>query len=89
VTSKRKSAFENGSISAAIAATYLLPNFEVCSYDGVCGVFIVFAFPGMILSALVSNIHDPNPWLVLFFNWIFYFFVLMGVKKLIRKFRGN
>jgi hypothetical protein len=89
VTAKQQSAFENVSISAAIAVTYLLPNFEACSYDGLCGVFILFAFPGMILSALASNIHDPNPWLVVLFNWIIYFFVLMGLKKLIRKFRGN
>jgi hypothetical protein len=89
VTSKQRSNVENLTVSAAIALTYLLPIFEVCSYEGVCGVFVLFAFPGMILSALVSNIHDPNPWLVVLFNWILYVFVLMGIRKLIRKFREN
>jgi hypothetical protein len=90
VTAKERSALLIWSISGVIAITYLLTEFDVCSAGGgFCDVIFLLALPGMLLSALVSNIHDPNPWLVVLFNWISYFFVLMGLNKLVRNFRGN
>jgi hypothetical protein len=90
VTLKQRSATLIGVISGLIAAVSVLPLFEVCSDNGICGIFLVFAFPGMLLSMGASgNIHAFSRWLVVLFNWIFYALLFMGLRKLIRKFRGN
>lgn len=73
-----------------IAAVSALPLFEVCSDSGICGTFIAFAFPGMLLNMGMSgNIHAFSRWFVVLFNWIFYALLFMGLRELIRKFRGN
>jgi hypothetical protein len=78
-------------IGGAIAGVSALPIFEVCPDSNfICAIFIVFAFPGMMMSMGVSgNVHAFSPWLVVLFNWIFYALVLMILQKLIRIFHGN
>jgi hypothetical protein len=87
VTSKHQSGVLIGGISGVIAIISALPVF----FDVDIGnIFLVFAFPGMLLSMAVSgNVHAFNRWLVVLFNWIIYALIFIVLRKAIRIFRGN
>ncbi len=87
---KHRSTILIASISGVIAVVSALPVFEVCLDSGICGVFIVFAFPGMLLSAGASgNVHVFSPWLVVLLNWLFYAIVFVALRKVVNVFRQN
>jgi len=88
MTAKHRTAIYIGSLSGAIAIISALPILELCSDANICGYFITFAFPGIILSvAVTGNAHAFSAWLVVGFNWIFYALVLWVLWKVIGKFR--
>ncbi|MDW5266312.1 MULTISPECIES: hypothetical protein [Acidobacteriaceae] len=86
MTSKQQSGVLIGGISGVIAIISALPVFDV----DIGSIFVVLAFPGMLLSMAVSgNVHAFNRWLVVLFNWIIYAFIFIALRKVIRIFRGN
>jgi hypothetical protein len=90
MTAKHRTAIYIGSLSGAIAIISALPILEMCSDSSICGYFVFFAFPGILLSMAVSgNVHAFNPRLVVVFNWIFYALAIWVSWKVIRKFREN
>jgi len=66
-------------VSGCLAVLSVLPLMSICS--GPCGVFLLMGFGGAILSAMVSNLHDPNPVLVVLFNWILFALVAIAIAK--------
>jgi hypothetical protein len=80
-------------VSGCLAALSVLPLLSVCSEDSPCGMFLglflVLGFGGAVLSAMVSNLHDPNPVLVVLFNWIFFGLVAIAIAKFIKRRKGE
>jgi hypothetical protein len=69
--------------------TSVLPLMSICSEDGFCGVFLLLGFVGMVLSAMVSNLHDPNPVLVVLFNWVLFALIAIAVAKFRKRRKGE
>jgi len=76
-------------ISGLLAGLSILPLTNVCSNEGPCGVFLMVGLIGLTLSAIVSNIHDPNLALAVFFNWILFASVAIAIAKFRRSRRGE
>jgi hypothetical protein len=75
-------------ISGCVAVLSALPLMSVCSVDGPCvmflGIFQFVGFGGTLLSAMVSNLHVPNPVLVVLFNWILLALIAIVIAKLVK-----
>ena len=76
-------------VSGCLAVLSVLPLTDVCNTDGPCGVFLVMGFGGMVLSAMVSNLHDPNRVLVVLFNWILFALVAIAITKFRKRSKGE
>jgi hypothetical protein len=72
-----------------MAVLSVLPFMSVCSEDGPCGIFLgvfgLLGFGGAILSAMLSNLHDPNPVLIVLFNWVFFGFMGILITSFIKR----
>jgi hypothetical protein len=79
-------------ICGCVALLSALPWMGICNEDGPCGWFLgvlgLVGFGGAFLSAMVSNIHDPNPVLVVFFNWILFALVAIAIAKYRKRRKG-
>ncbi|HEY6376095.1 MAG TPA: hypothetical protein VIX90_11295 [Edaphobacter sp.] len=73
-------------ISGCLAVLSVLPLMDVCRP---CGVFLLMGFVGAVLSAMVSNLHDPNPVLVVLFNWILFALLAIAVAKVRKRRKGE
>jgi hypothetical protein len=78
-------------ISGCLAALSVLAWIGICS-EGPCawflGVFGVIGFVGALLSAMVSNLHNPNPVLIVLFNWILFALVAIAIAKFRKRRKG-
>jgi hypothetical protein len=50
---------------------------------------MLMGFGGLLLSAMVSNLHDPNVVLAVLFNWIIFALVAIAVAKFRKHRRGE
>jgi hypothetical protein len=76
-------------VSGCLAALSVLPLMSVCDVEGPCGVFLLMGFGGAVLSAMVSNLHDPNPVLVVLFNWVLFALVAIAIAKFRKRRKGG
>jgi len=80
-------------ISGCLAVLSVLPWMGICNEDGPCGVFLgvfgLIGFGGAVLSAMLTNLHDPNPVLVVIFNWIFFALVAIAIAKFRKRLKGE
>lgn len=79
-------------ISGCLALLSVLPWVGICNEGGPCawflGVFGVIGFGGVVLSAMVTNLHNPNPVLIVLFNWIFFALVAIAIAKFRKRRKG-
>jgi amino acid transporter len=76
-------------VLGCLAILSVSPLLSVCDQDGPCGVLMLMGFGGLLLSAMVSNLHDPNVVLAVLFNWIIFALVAIAVAKFRKHRRGE
>ena len=70
-------------IAGVFAILSALPVTNVCSDDGPCGVFLMLGILGYAISAVATNVHDPNVSLGVALNWLIFALVGLGLLKLL------
>jgi hypothetical protein len=77
-------------LSGCLAVLSILPLTNLCGDDGgPCGVFLLIGFGGVVLSAMVSNLHDPNLVLIVLFNWVLFALVAIAIAKFRKHRKGE
>jgi hypothetical protein len=80
-------------ISGCLAVLSVLPWMGICNEGGPCsmflGVFGVIGLGGAVLSSMVSNLHNPNPILIVFFNWVSFALVAIAIAKFRKHRKGE
>jgi hypothetical protein len=79
-------------ISGCVAVISVLPWMGIRNDQGPWGAFLgvfgVLGFVGVVLSAMLTNMHDPNP-VIAIFNWIIFAVVAIAVAKFKRRRKGE
>ena len=72
-------------VCAIVAMLGCIPLFVDIDAQGL----LVLAFPGMFMSAMLTNIHDPNPYFAFVFAWGFWVLVFVIGRKIWETFRAS